>query len=86
MNCRFMFNSGFSSPYPEKLSERLALKCCIGNKRTLIRPQAAQARVTRERVITRCLYWHLREMLGLIHLFQLYASPIDKTILANGIF
>ena len=24
-------------------------------------------------------------MLGLIHLFQLYASPIDKTILANGI-
>ena len=27
----------------------------------------------------------LREMLGLIHLFQLYASPIDKTILANGI-
>ena len=27
----------------------------------------------------------LREMLGLTHLFQLYASPIDKTILANGI-
>ena len=27
----------------------------------------------------------LREMLGLIHLFQLYALPIDKTILANGI-
>ena len=27
----------------------------------------------------------LREMLGLIHLFQLYASPIDKTVLANGI-
>ena len=27
----------------------------------------------------------LREMLGLIHLFQLYASPIDKTIFANGI-
>ena len=27
----------------------------------------------------------LCEMLGLIHLFQLYASPIDKTILANGI-
>ena len=27
----------------------------------------------------------LRVMLGLIHLFQLYASPIDKTILANGI-
>ena len=27
----------------------------------------------------------LREMLGLIHLLQLYASPIDKTILANGI-
>ena len=27
----------------------------------------------------------LREMLGLIYLFQLYASPIDKTILANGI-
>ena len=27
----------------------------------------------------------LREMLGLIHLFQLYASPIDKTFLANGI-
>ena len=27
----------------------------------------------------------LREMLGVIHLFQLYASPIDKTILANGI-
>ena len=23
--------------------------------------------------------------LGLIHLFQLYALPIDKTILANGI-
>ena len=27
----------------------------------------------------------LRVMLGLIHLFQLYASLIDKTILANGI-
>ena len=27
----------------------------------------------------------LRVMLGLIHLFQLYASPIDKSILANGI-
>ena len=27
----------------------------------------------------------LRVMLGLIHLFQLYASPIDKTILPNGI-
>ena len=27
----------------------------------------------------------LRVMLGLIHFFQLYASPIDKTILANGI-
>ena len=27
----------------------------------------------------------LRVMLGLIHLFQLYASPIDKTILANEI-
>ena len=27
----------------------------------------------------------LRVMLGLIHLFQLYVSPIDKTILANGI-
>ena len=27
----------------------------------------------------------LREMLWLIHLFQLYASQIDKTILANGI-
>ena len=27
----------------------------------------------------------LRVMLGLIHLFELYASPIDKTILANGI-
>ena len=27
----------------------------------------------------------LRVMLGLIHLFQLYGSPIDKTILANGI-
>ena len=27
----------------------------------------------------------LRVMLGLIPLFQLYASPIDKTILANGI-
>ena len=26
-----------------------------------------------------------RVMLGLIHLFQLYASPIDKKILANGI-
>ena len=34
---------------------------------------------------TRCLYWHLREMLWLIHLFQLYASRIDKTILACGI-
>ena len=31
---------------------------------------------------TRCLYWHLRVMLWLIHLFQL---KIDKTILANGI-
>ena len=28
----------------------------------------------------------LHVMLGLIHLFQLYASPIDKSILANGIF
>ena len=27
----------------------------------------------------------LRVMPGLIHLFQLYASPIDQTILANGI-
>ena len=27
----------------------------------------------------------LRVMLWPIHLFQLYASPIDKTILANGI-
>ena len=27
----------------------------------------------------------LRVMLGLIHLFQRYVSPIDKTILANGI-
>ena len=27
----------------------------------------------------------LRVMLGLIQLFQLYASPIDKSILANGI-
>ena len=27
----------------------------------------------------------LRVMLGLTHLFQLYPSPIDKTILANGI-
>ena len=27
----------------------------------------------------------LRVMLGLIHLFQLYASPIDNSILANGI-
>ena len=27
----------------------------------------------------------LRVMLGLIHLFQLYASPIDKSILVNGI-
>ena len=27
----------------------------------------------------------LRVMLGLIHLFRLYASPIDKTILANAI-
>ena len=27
----------------------------------------------------------LRVMLGLIHLFQLCASPIDKSILANGI-
>ena len=27
----------------------------------------------------------LRVMLGLIHLFQLYALPIDKTILASGI-
>ena len=27
----------------------------------------------------------LRVMPGLIHLFQLNASPIDKTILANGI-
>ena len=27
----------------------------------------------------------LRVMLGMIHLFQLYASPIDKSILANGI-
>ena len=27
----------------------------------------------------------LRVMLGLIHLFQLYASPIDKSILAIGI-
>ena len=27
----------------------------------------------------------LRVMPGLIHLFQLYASPIYKTILANGI-
>ena len=27
----------------------------------------------------------LRVMLGLIHLFQLHALPIDKTILANGI-
>ena len=27
----------------------------------------------------------LRVMVGLIHLFRLYASPIDKTILANGI-
>ena len=27
----------------------------------------------------------LRVMLGLIHFFQRYASPIDKTILANGI-
>ena len=34
---------------------------------------------------SRCLYWHLREMLWLIHLFQLYASQINKTILANGI-
>ena len=32
------------------------------------------------------LVQYLREMLRLIHLFQLYASPIDKTILANGIF
>ena len=31
----------------------------------------------------RCLYWHLRVMLRLILLFQLYASQIDKTILAN---
>ena len=30
---------------------------------------------------TRCLYWHLREM----HLIQLYASQIYKTILANGL-
>ena len=28
----------------------------------------------------------LRVMLGLIHLFQLYALPIDKTILASGYF
>ena len=34
---------------------------------------------------TRCLYRHLRVMLKLIHLFQLYASQIDKTILVNGI-
>ena len=34
---------------------------------------------------TRCLYWHVHVMLCLIHLFQLYASQIDKTILANGI-
>ena len=27
----------------------------------------------------------LRVMLGLIHLLQLYALPIDKSILANGI-
>ena len=27
----------------------------------------------------------LRVMLGLIHLVQLYASPIDKSTLANGI-
>ena len=32
-----------------------------------------------------CYILALRVMLGLIHLFQLYASPIDKTILANGI-
>ena len=32
---------------------------------------------------TRCLYWHLRVMQ--IHLFQLYDSQTDKTILANGI-
>ena len=30
---------------------------------------------------TRCLYWHIGEM----HLCQLYASQIYKTILANGI-
>ena len=30
-------------------------------------------------------YTGITLMLGLIHLFQLYASPIDKTILANGI-
>ena len=27
----------------------------------------------------------LRVMRGLIHLFQLYALPIDKTLLASGI-
>ena len=27
----------------------------------------------------------LRVMLGLIYIFQLYALPIDKTILASGI-
>ena len=27
----------------------------------------------------------LRVMLGLIHLFHMYALPIDKTILASGI-
>ena len=34
-------------------------------------------------LLTRCLYWHVRVMQ--IHLFQLHASQIDKTILANGI-
>ena len=41
--------------------------------------------VTTTKKKTRCLYWHLRAMLCLIHLFQLYASQIDKTILANEI-
>ena len=66
------------------------LNCLRTNAKRLISSLLCEERASGNEsyqieIKTRCLNWHLRVMLCMIHLFQLYASQIGKTILADGI-
>ena len=61
---------------------KLMCRFVATRKKQKMRPVFRHGMPFRASHVTRCPYWHLREM----HLFQLYASQIYiKTILANGI-